>query len=544
MKIKNKLIDLIINIHYSYWIYAALFAICGIAAQKIADTKMPLGFIFVIYFVVGIVATILLDSLSQKKFKAEENKKAGKKLFIKVFVLLLISYFVCLLSFFPGVGMNDGLNILYGGMTQSGEFPVFYCGYITALAKIGRHFGSFQISIALYSIIQIVFCSLISAGILYWIYSKKVPRGIKIFSACYFALMPIICMYSISMLKDTVFSLLLVVFSILIYEFMRDEIQDKKRFLILSFVTIFGILTLRNNGKYVVALCLLIALITKKTKLGRKTVLTQIGIMLITLAVISGMMHHFHSKQLFQEVVGIPIQQVAATVKYEGKMTKDQKQFIGKVMPIQDIKKKYNPYTADPIKWDAEGKFNQFYLENHKKQFIRVWAGMLPHNLGIYSTAYLKATYHFWAPTAQFNVQAFYSIETYANNGWLPAFAKHYHIHDQSLMIQPLQKILRGYYHLGYFLDEGTCFWIIIMFLMVTKRKDKNVIYFYLPTIALWLTIMVSTPISGSLRYVLIYVYLLPEMLALLCGQNDNDIKKKRKDVMNGSSSSSHSVLQ
>lgn len=149
-------------------------------------------------------------------------------------------------------------------MTQSGQFPVFYCGYITALAKIGRHFGSFQISIALYSIIQIVFCSLISAGILYWIYSKKVPRGIKIFSACYFALMPIICMYSISMLKDTVFSLLLVVFSILIYEFMRDEIQDKKRFLILSFVTIFGILTLRNNGKYVVALCLLIALITKK----------------------------------------------------------------------------------------------------------------------------------------------------------------------------------------------------------------------------------------------------------------------------------------
>lgn len=103
MKIKNKLIDLIINIHYSYWIYATLFAICGTAAQKIADTKMPLGFIFVIYFVVGIVATILLDSLSQKKFKAEENKKAGKKLFIKVFVLLLISYFVCLLSFFPGV---------------------------------------------------------------------------------------------------------------------------------------------------------------------------------------------------------------------------------------------------------------------------------------------------------------------------------------------------------------------------------------------------------------------------------------------------------
>lgn len=528
MVFKNKRI-ILINI-----IFSVLLALAGTIAHYVSYinngyTKLNLLVIFVLYFVASFFIVFALFWISGKGYRGE-IKKIGKKELISIFFMLFLSYLLCLLTYFPGVGMNDGLNILNFGMSQSGQFPVFYCAFLTALAKIGKHFGSLQISIAIYSVIQIIICSIITSGIIEWTFSKKLPKGIKIFILCYFIFMPIICMYAISMLKDTVFSLLLVVFSILLYELMSGKIENQKRYCIISLITIMGIIMLRNNGKYVVIFCLLLAYIFGKNRKKRKVILFQALIAVISLIMVSTAMHYFHSKQLFQEAAGIPLQQVCATVANDGKITAEQRHFINKLMPVDQIKTKYNPYTADPIKWDPDGKFNRFYLESHKKQFIKVWIDMFPANMKIYIVAYLRQTFQFWAPLPNVENPCFYTIETYYNNAWLPDFTKQYHIRDHSIMLNPLRKIFKGYYRRGYYFNEGLCFWIIIALLLLTYQKDKKIFYMYMPTIALWLTIMISTPISGSFRYVLVYAYIMPIYISMLCLNNQAEGVVKKKE--------------
>ena len=95
-------------------------------------------------------------------FKMNEiNKKTG----LFIFLILLASYTLCLLVCFPGVGMNDGLNIMYYGVSKINQYPAIYCLYVLALMKIGLHFGTLQVTIIIYSIIQMIVCAMLGAGI-------------------------------------------------------------------------------------------------------------------------------------------------------------------------------------------------------------------------------------------------------------------------------------------------------------------------------------------------------------------------------------------
>lgn len=182
------------------------------------------------------------------------------------------------------------------------------------------------------------------------------------------------------------------------------------------------------------------------------------------------------------------------------------------------IKQKYNPATVDVLKWDHEN-FNTEFLNENKVKFLQIWSELLIPNLDIYIKSYLQQTYWFWAPRQEGNVQIFYTIETFADNTWLIEFVEKYGIHDQPLLPEKINTALRSYYSYGkYFLREGVCFWMILQcgLLLVLKRKKLKEIVIFLPYMLLWLTLMISTPVASSMRYVFAFVYGLPVFLALL----------------------------
>ena len=446
----------------------------------------------------------------------------GKRIFRENFLLLTLSWTLCLLVYFPGVGMNDGLNVLMGRLSSANQFPVYYCIYVVILGKIGNLLGSLQYAVALYSVLQILLTAAICAGILTFLQARSSSRLFRLLAAAYYILQPALAIYSISMLKDTVFSSLLVLYGILLFlmketsfrnpaegSFVPDN-QRRKALFLLFLVSSLLISVLRSNGIYIVAACLLFLLITDPR--GRKQLLiTALSVLLVNIAG-SMIMQHYNVRHNASETLGIPIQQISAVVACDGDLSSEEEDILRQYIEPEKIRELYDPGSADPVKWSDA--FNRPYLNAHTGEFFSLWTGLLPKNFRIYVQAYLQETYWFWAPVQQGGIQMFDTIEDIMDNDYLADFLLQNGIHDAPVLRGTASDFLKSFYQSGsHFFREGVCFWIMIFSIVLAscrKWKLRQILPFYLPQLLTWLTIMVSTPINNSFRYVLFYAYAMP----------------------------------
>ena len=449
------------------------------------------------------------------------NVKNFKKTFLIMFFSMLAVFIVCLCSFFPGVGMNDGLNILRSETELTSQFSVFYVYFILFLHNISDALtGGDQLTIALYSVIQLTLTAFILTIITVWTCKKNVPVFVKWCTYCFYLFHPIIAIYSIAMIRDTLFACSMVMIVILTYDIItRSRSVKKKSFWILYAFSIAGTAVLRSNGIFIIVPFLIVLLIAvKKT---RKNTAIIFGIV-IGVTVISSFLKSNERGDMFQEKVGIPLQQIAVVVKNDGVISDDDREFINKIMPEDKIKEKYNPRTSDPIKWSND--FNRTYLDDHKRRFVKTWFNIFRDNPGICLNAWVQCTYYFMLPVQEGTVQTFFTIEDVADNTWLVDFLKERGIHDRPLIGEKINNVIRKYYYLSkYFLREGVLFWMTIASLIVYRVRSKNrkAVIIYLPFILLWLTMILSTPIAFSMRYVFAYVIaLFPVTLGLALIKN------------------------
>lgn len=471
---------------------------------------------------VFLLAFLLLRMhLPARKAAVSQTAQAfpGKRIFRENFLLLTLSWTLCLLVYFPGVGMNDGLNVLMGRLSSANQFPVYYCIYVVILGKIGNLLGSLQYAVALYSVLQILLTAAICAGILTFLQARSSSRLFRLLAAAYYILQPALAIYSISMLKDTVFSSLLVLYGILLFliketssaegSFVPDN-QRRKAFFLLFLVFSLLISVLRSNGIYIVAACLLFLLITDPR--GRKQLLiTALSVLLVNIAG-SMIMQHYNVRHNASETLGIPIQQISAVVAYSGDLSSEEEDILRQYIEPEKIRELYYPGSADPVKWSDS--FNRPYLNASTGEFLSLWARLLPKNFRIYVQAYLQETYWFWAPVQQVGIQMFDTIEDIMDNDYLADFLVQNGIHDAPVLKGTASDFLKSFYQSGsHFFREGVCFWIMIFSIVLAscrKWKFRQILPFYLPQLLTWLTIMVSTPINNSFRYVLFYAYAMP----------------------------------
>lgn len=415
--------------------------------------------------------------------------------------------------------MNDGLNVLMGRLSSANQFPVYYCIYVVILGKIGTLLGSLQYAVALYSVLQVLLTAAICAGILTFLQARSSSRLFRLLAAAYYILQPALAIYSISMLKDTVFSSLLVLYGILLFliketssaegSFVPHKQHGQALFL-LFLVSSLLISVLRSNGIYIVAACLLFLLITDPRN-RKQLLITALSVLLVNIAG-SMIMQHYNVRHNASETLGIPIQQISAVVTCGGELSSEEEDILRQYIEPEKIRELYDPGSADPVKWSDS--FNRPYLNAHTGEFLFLWAGLLPRNFRIYVQAYLQETYWFWAPVQQGGIQMFDTIEDIMDNDYLANFLVQNGIHDAPVLKGTASDFLKSFYQSGsHFFREGVCFWIMIFSIVLAscrKWKLRQILPFYLPQLLTWLTIMVSTPINNSFRYVLFYAYAMP----------------------------------
>ena len=467
-----------------------------------------------------IISFLIINAIlySLEKIKLKTNMFKEKKLLIISFLVIFLSGLLFLVVHYPGVGFYDTFLILDHPVAAAPQHPIFYNLLIGIPFRILRLiFKDINFIYFLISLGQLILCSCILTYIISWFNRTIKNKLFTIILLLYFSIIPIVSNYNMMLIKDSLFGIIFIFYIPLLYELIKSKgkILDNKKYLICLGITLLLTTLLRNNGIYVIMFTMIILTIFYK-KYYKKLIA-----LLLIVIILSHIPNLFiKNKILFQEKVGIPIQQIAYVVKYnENSISKKDKDYLNKLMDLELIKEKYDYSIVDPIKWDAS--FNSNYLDKTKTKFIKTWFNIMKNNFSNYVKSYLLMTYNLWAIDKYNPSQSRYltlDVKGYVNRS--DTFTE---LKNTNILPERINTKLKEFYdYTTIYVGNGLLFYTMLLIsLYAFINKKKELIILFLPIIGVYLTLLISAPISYALRYMSTYLYCLPILILII-------IKNKR----------------
>lgn len=270
------------------------------------------------------------------------------------------------------------------------------------------------------------------------------------------------------------------------------------------FLSMFGIMSFRNNGLFILlGTTILFACIYKKVW---KKIVCFGGITVAAFLLISSLLTPQDVTHSFQESVGIPLQQVAAVVTGERELSIEQKAYLYRLLPEEDWQL-YTPCCVDSLKWHED--FDGDYLNETKKEFLRIWIELLPDNLDLYVKSYLLETFGFWGIETRSGSQYYFK----------DIFENDLGIYLEIIFPQGMHHVIRDIYSNRFtlrYLSAGTAFWMLLLYCMWVLYKRRNAYaWITIPVWLCWVSLLIATPISFAFRYVFVIALMFPFYLLI-----------------------------
>lgn len=454
------------------------------------------------------------ETYTAARLRTGIRKKQRKAMLVLAFVLLLawLPYF---LVYYPGLIYGDSMNSITEAMHRAAyenHFPLFYTLFVELCLRIGMSFANITVGCAIYTLVQMVGLALILAYMLCWMDNKGIPKTMSFFSLLMFCIVRYFPQHAVSMWKDPIFSAGLTFYSLKLFDLLASEgtLARSRKFLLQCILSIVVICLSRNNGVYIIAFCMvalfLIAAARKSMRVYRRMVLLHLILILCILVLTGPVYNKLGIVKADVESFGIPLQQLARTVSYEGNISEKDKEFLDQILPLERWAEVYEPAIVDPIKWDDE--FDTEFFSQHKGEFLMVWLRTLLKNPVRYVEAWCLATYGYWAPTL------------WELNGY-----------DQNVVAGGLNDLKNWYIDFGIrqtnltgsdWLQEicsltttapssGLLTWVVLfMALFALIKGCGRYCLFFAPALGNLITLLLASPSAYWPRYALVYLYMLP----------------------------------
>ncbi len=467
--------------------------------------RLPLGSLLFIILTIGIFHI--------SKYNWRNSARNRRIPFLSCFAGITVMGIIYLVVFWPGTGMWDTLAIV---RSQKFGLAIQHPWFYMCLVKFIRETvfacgGGYEATMAMVGIVQILLTAAIYSYCIVWMQKKNIPFKIIIPITLFYIFCPFLNLEMINLFKDIPFSLLLLAWMPLLYDFWESKgksLKNRGTILKISLCLIFSLV--RHNGIYVSAFILFFMLIISEY---RKQVLALCLVLICTIAGDAFFEKQHRIVHLFKETVGVPLTQVGGVIYYNGKISNEDKKFINQVVPLDFIKGKYNPYNVNKLKWGG-APINNKFLNTHRKEFLKTWARLAFPNFKIYADTYLRITYGFWAIDTSVKKRGFTTIYEPAFDEWF----RQEKISIKSMLPENIQETVEPVLtSCSRFIGEGLSFWLFILLWIVFGLKNgaKSLIV-GMPIIGNWLTIMMATSTAYGYRYVLCLAMALPLMLGML----------------------------
>lgn len=294
---------------------------------------------------------------------------------------------------FPGNIMWDtGDAILHGlGIMSNNNNPFFLNWVYTFVYRFGAALGNVHIGVAVFCLMQMMGYIAALAFSLLLVEEAGAPGWVRIGLLLLYGLIPVFPGTVFCMSKDSIFTLVLLVFCILLYVQRHFEwFYTRPVCFVLMLVTSALLPLMRNGAVYIAVVCLLAALLYCKVRQGRKLLLAAMVLCLLTGIVLPKAANIPQPNKA--ESLSLPLQQTAYYMKrYKG--TEEEQQALSQVINLK-VFKSYKPDNADPVK---DG-FRSDATTKDVLNYLTVWAKQLVKHPGTYLQAFYNHTNGYYTP--------------------------------------------------------------------------------------------------------------------------------------------------
>lgn len=519
--IRQKKVTLIITLLTSV-IFGACYMLTPAMAKGSTSPvrwyQLPLGMVIFL----GLFAALVVGVHFFRKGtdRIQLSQKGYRIFYAAVFLCNVLTGLLFLLVYHPGTGNYDTLAILKNDFGMARQHPSLYIAYVYILREVVFFLGGgYQAVFVVNSILTIVLMSFAYTYLLWFLKRQNVPFLVLLLIGLFYTFCPIFNLYKVTFLKDVPFSVLLLLWVPILFDTWKTKGENLKNRWTMAACCLYLILSLmRGNGIYI-SVVILICMLILARKMWKRLAICAVALIIAStgLSIFEGALGVEH---LFKETVGIPLQQMAATVYYGGEVTEEQAAFIDQVIPLEFIQEKYDPYTSVPLKWSGSPIDDDFLYE-HKGEFLKVWAQMLVPNFKIYVKSYLQASYGFWSLGPASGSYRYTSLNEKAFEQWL----KDHHVSSKELLPADTQAAVE--WRMNRMIQvpgEGICFWAMIVLMLVMMWFDGwKTSTVSSPMLAGVLTVFISTPLAYSWRYILFIPLYIPILIGLLLRRDPED---------------------
>lgn len=424
------------------------------------------------------------------------------------FLLCLLCWLPYFLYQYPGIMTPDSINqfeqVLHV-IPYSNHHPWMHTLLIGVFYNLGyRLTGNMVIAMSFYTFFQMCLLAFSAAYLITTMRQYRFRPIVCLIATLFFALIPYHGVFSVTVWKDIPFAA-----SVMVFNCSMLRLIKKVSSLSLTAFTLSGLTVclFRSNGWYAFCLCLpfLLFYFRRSAKVFFPVLF---GILVVALLIKYPVMNAFHVTQPDTvESLSIPAQQVAAVLCRDRPLREDQRELIENVIDLTYIKELYNPYYADNIKELIRAGHPE-YLDDHKKEFFRLWAELGLTYPGDYLAAYVNETYGYWYP------DSFYLVAEAEGVSATKLGVSHTPLIRGPLVVKAKEIAIKlgGMVPIyGTLWSMGVIFWIFLFCIgNAFVRNEKKKLILYLPGTALFFTVLIATPVATEFRYVYFLVFGLP----------------------------------
>ena len=437
-------------------------------------------------------------------------------------LLLIIFWIPYYIYFFPGTSSPDtseqiawSFHYATRGLSYSalrGENIYFsnshpFCTTLLfgLFAKLGVLFGNIKYGIAIYCLFQMILTAFVFSSMFSYLLKIGVKRSIVVFFYVFVSVFPLFPMYAICMVKDSLFSLFCLILTILLFEVIRTRGESfySLRFCFSLSICCFAVILTKSQGVYLIAFAFALTFLYKR----KVSIVLTMGIpvflfLTIWLHLLLPLWNIAPGGK--QELYGLLFQQTARyTIMYPQDVTKQDEENIRAILDFDNIAELYNPTLADPVKYT----FNQDCTDRQFSEYLKTWWRMLSKHPDAYIQAFFNNMY------GSFYLQGF-SVLAYLD------FDNRDLLEHPEICVQPskrvenikelkytLPQLLEAIPAIGILFSVGFYPWIVLFVNTNAIRKNRPDYLVPLSVILLSVIILMVSPVSGSFRYNMPFLY-------------------------------------
>lgn len=478
--------------------------------------------VFVICSLIGLFVmfqALLEIFITKAVVNFREKKNLTRNAFsLKIFLSYAVIVFLCCIPFlalnYPGVMTPDSLSQLRQAIGTE-EYVNHHPWIHTALIKLFYNIGysvskDMYFGIFTYTFFQIIMVGISIGYVIECMYEFGVKKSTRIILLLSFILLPYNLMYAVTIWKDVLFSMSVLVLTVTIMRICTrcgsDNTKDSLRDSILFVICGFLMCVLRHNGYYAFIVTVVIWLFAMRKKLKSYIIMALVVIIASSLCRGPLMRACNVEKDDYVFNLCIPLQQIGRVIVDNETISDEQISWLENINSLDYIRAGYSTQGADTMTaWVVDGDME--FFDSHKNEFFRLWADLgLAHPI-TYIKAYIDLTMGYWAPMNPQQTVNFGITENEMDLYVRPVI--------EGPVLIKINELLTKMYGMipiyGTFYCMGGFFWLLLVFAAIcicNKRADK--LYPYLPAFMLNMTLLLATPLVADLRYAYALMLVLP----------------------------------